>query len=641
MKNRYHDLPSSCIELHGWAEEFITRQKSGLTGHPEEQGFPFNGGMWTEIMDFRDREFSDFGSGWWPYEQTAYYLDGALRCAYLSDSEDLLKKVRKNIKYFIDSADENGQMHIAGVEDDSWPIVVFMRMLFQEYDCTKDEELREAIRRHYYAVYSDSATQNIPTGSGFDIRLILHVEHLCRLTDITEDFWFTERAEELYKQFTESSLAENNPIRISLTAEGMINAAVPAGHGVTYNEFLKLPAILYISTGKPQYLKAMENAFKMLADNHELSSGLASSIEELYGKAPHLAHEVCNVIDFNWACGWALLATGNSVYADKMEKVLYNAGMSSVTSDFKAHQYYSAPNMPISTDYASSWNDQYDWGHQAKANFCYRPGHSTECCSGNIHRMLPTYINRMCLVEKDAVNINFYIPSTVDIDINGELLRMRQVTNYPFEHSSNITIESAPQKEVAVRFRIPAWADSYVIEFNDEIILKGTDSGFFAEIKRIFKDGDRIQISFDASPVIDDRDSCIAVNYGPLVFSYPVPAKELQTTNDSVGKCSNEFPAYQLVPAKADGWQYAVSPDISNKDLSLAVRCSNDYPWDYNYSGLTITMTAFKVKNWRLEDFTRLGKYPETIEKGEAVSLNLIPMGCTLLRMTDFPKVSR
>jgi len=94
------DLASNNIKLSGWAKEYLVRQVSGLTGHPEESGFPFNTGMWTEDMDFRDREFPG-GSEWWPYEQTALYLDGALRCGYMIESEELIRRAEENILYVI------------------------------------------------------------------------------------------------------------------------------------------------------------------------------------------------------------------------------------------------------------------------------------------------------------------------------------------------------------------------------------------------------------------------------------------------------------------------------------------------------------------------------------------------------------
>ena len=112
-----NDLSSNNIELTGWAKEFMNRQETGLTGHPEESGFPFNTGMWTKHMDYTDREFPG-GSGWWPYEQTGYYLDGALRCGYLNNSDELIIRVKENINHVINNADEEGTLHAGSVADD-------------------------------------------------------------------------------------------------------------------------------------------------------------------------------------------------------------------------------------------------------------------------------------------------------------------------------------------------------------------------------------------------------------------------------------------------------------------------------------------------------------------------------------------
>jgi len=125
------DVPSGSIKLHGWAAEFLKTQEEGLTGNPQESGFPFNTGMWTESMNVRDREYPLHGSDWWPYEQTAYYLDGALRCGHILKSEQLLARVRENISHIAAGAAEDGRLRAGDIEDDSWPMVVIMRMLFE------------------------------------------------------------------------------------------------------------------------------------------------------------------------------------------------------------------------------------------------------------------------------------------------------------------------------------------------------------------------------------------------------------------------------------------------------------------------------------------------------------------------------
>ena len=150
------DLPSSQFIAQGWASEFLRRQEIGLTGHPEESGWPFNTALWTEEMDVKDDEFQYWRSPWWPYEHTGYYLDGALRTAYAINSQPLMDRVDANIKYVLDHADADGRLHAGniGVEHEWWPMVVFMRLLLEKYDATKDPALLKAIEKHYKATYS-------------------------------------------------------------------------------------------------------------------------------------------------------------------------------------------------------------------------------------------------------------------------------------------------------------------------------------------------------------------------------------------------------------------------------------------------------------------------------------------------------
>lgn len=64
------------IQPKGWVKEFLVRQKSGLTGHPEAMACPYNTCLWNgEIR----RNSEEYGDDWWRYEQTAYYTDALLR----------------------------------------------------------------------------------------------------------------------------------------------------------------------------------------------------------------------------------------------------------------------------------------------------------------------------------------------------------------------------------------------------------------------------------------------------------------------------------------------------------------------------------------------------------------------------------
>ena len=143
-KGMYRDIPSDQFTPSGWVEEYLNRQVSGLTGHPEQSGFPFNRNGWIDGLDYEDREVKG-GQSWFPYEQAAYYLDGALRCGYMVNNASLKRRATDNIEYMMNSADANGQMRLLDIEDDWWPLVVFIRLMIEEYEVTKDPKILNSL----------------------------------------------------------------------------------------------------------------------------------------------------------------------------------------------------------------------------------------------------------------------------------------------------------------------------------------------------------------------------------------------------------------------------------------------------------------------------------------------------------------
>ncbi len=79
---RYIPVALSQIQPEGWVREFLTRQCSGITGHPQASGYPFDHTFWgnpTKVPDVPDPNML-----WWPYEQTAYRIDGAIKAGFLA-----------------------------------------------------------------------------------------------------------------------------------------------------------------------------------------------------------------------------------------------------------------------------------------------------------------------------------------------------------------------------------------------------------------------------------------------------------------------------------------------------------------------------------------------------------------------------
>ena len=108
---------------------------------------------------------------------------------------------------------------------------------------------------------------------------------------------------------------------------------------------------------------------------------------------------------------------------------MFNAGIGAVTKDFRAEQYFSAPNQFIATMTSNhlGYND---------ARMAFLPGHDTECCTGNVNRFMPYYIEQMWLrTEGGGIAAALFGPGAINTEVGsrqtiGKKLRRRTPTTH-------------------------------------------------------------------------------------------------------------------------------------------------------------------------------------------------------------------
>ncbi|MBC8217583.1 MAG: glycoside hydrolase family 127 protein [Planctomycetes bacterium] len=608
-------MPIGAVRARGWTHEFLSRQRKGLTGHPEVSGYPYNTGMWVGRIF---RPIGHWGETWFPYEQTAYYIEGAIRCAHLLNDDSLTAQVRANFTYAFDhpSVDETLRGD-APVND--WCRAVFGRALMAEYSVTADRKILDVLSRNYLTkprLYSDTLKCS-------------NIEVLCWLYGRTGNRAFLEMAEESYLK---GSLAEH-----------ILN---PAGHGVCYCEKAMLPAILYIYTGNQEYLDTAPDGLRSLEQKHVLVSGAPSSVEQLSGNAPDCAYEMCNVVALSWTYGYVLMATKEVEWADKIEKVVFNAGLGGITKDFKAHQYYSAVNQAMAAENNSHFNDRSQWGLSAHARMSYRTGHDTECCTGNLHRMFPNYVARMWMHDRESQGVaaTLYGPSEVTFQVAGSShnVTITETTDYPFSEEIVFSVRAKEPVTFSLGLRIPGWCKDASVTLNGTLQNAILKAGTFFSINRTFRDGDQVKLILPMELKLTrwNKDhSGVAIERGPLVYSLPVKARPCKYTYVACTVAS-DFPSYFLYPDSS--WNYALKINELNlmKIAEVSKAEAIGYGWDLDGEPVSIRVPARRVNNWSMKKDEPTPLWPRTLELAdEEETLTLVPFGCTLLRMTVFPAV--
>lgn len=616
-KSVLQDIGIEGMKAEGWMKEVLTTQRNGLTGHIQVAGAPFDKEGWGDATQKKMDRWEDF-------EQTGYWADGALRCGYLIDDPELTQRVKEWIDFQINHPKEDG--FIGPELHNLWPHVVFFRVIMAEYSRNPSPKIIKALSNHYKnAARSQTLIKTGGPEWDFNERTMLHIEMLCWLYQQTNDAFFIEKAENTYKAFC----SRKSPF----TMQAFLSDEVPIVHSVSSFETLKIPVILYINTGKKEYLDAAIHGIQKVYKYHGLADGIPSGNEAHDGNMPNEVHETCCVSDAQWALGYFLQATGDVQWADLMEKICFNAAFSVVWKDFKSLQYYSSPNQVIAKNNSSFC--MYVGGQDRMA---YRIAHGPACCNGNMNRMIPLFCSRQWMKKGDnGIVAAMYAPSSFTTKLKGSKneITIQEETNYPFEETIRFRMKMKRSTPFSFWLRIPQWCKGASITVNGQAADIVCKAGTFVEVQRKFSDGDIIELKLPmkAKSVSMPYDG-VAFERGPLVFSLNVKAQEEITETRELDGI--KFQSRILTPLSE--WNYA-PVDTEN----IEVVNSNDYSniWNPEMTPVRLKVKAVTVTNWQLyrDNFTPY--MPSVIRKGEEKVIELVPVGTTVLRMTVFPDIRR
>ncbi len=650
----FKQVPVKEIKPNGWLRRYLLNQRNGLTGHLEEAGYPFNAAGWgKKVAD---------SSSWWPYEQTGYWIDGMITAGYLLNDSLLLGKAKDKIYPVLK---ETGSDHFIGPNylkkrknKHRWVHTVYFRALMREYVASGDQMILQKMKNFY--LYQDEK-------NFYEIRDQLNIENILWIYQQTGDTTLYKLAAGIYDKINYQGLLDR-----PVTASSFLKLEPVYEHGVTYNEAAKLGAILYLNNGDKKYLDPSVAAYDKIDKYYMMVDGVNVSSEHLR-TPPHSlqTHETCDIADFSWSLGYLLMATGDATYADKIEKAIFNAAPGSVTSDFKALQYLSGPNQVI-LDSTSNHNKFF----KGNTAMMFGPNQFTECCPGNVNRIMPNYVSRLWMKNKDkGIAAVMYGPSEWNGIIHGVNVDIKQDTRYPF--SDDITFEFSPETAVdfSFTFRIPAWCKEAEVKINGEISETVYEPGKYYSINRNFETGDRITLILPQKARLSNwPNGGVALERGPLVYSLKInenwQALEPDKNNP---RSTSSFPAYHLYP-KSD-WNYALALKENNLESQIKViyhKWNND-PWNTDTAPISIKVPAKKINQWKIinkdtvfyamntpiqengktiwrekSDFQKKGQFSFTpaLPSADFIQQNvneqleeiiLIPYGSAKLRMTIFP----
>jgi hypothetical protein len=629
----FRSLPPGAVKPEGWLRAYMEKQATQLGSQLPNISWPFTEPYWKG---------EEQAESWWPWEQKAYWLDGAARLAILMDDEALMDKVEATLNYTLAHAAPDGYLGPTFFENPKgdyyrWPQTVFFRSLIATADARAiaPQRIVEAMLKHYVSDTADYGTPN---------RSVTNIEPMLWCYEQSGDARLLALAENAWQEYMQKAAAD--PDKGDLSRMRVYADTPIFAHGVTYAETCKLPSILYNHTGKDEYLKFALAAQRRMFDYHMLIDGIPSTSEWFRTRTSLDSHETCDISDHTWSWGYLMMATGNGMWGDHIERACFNAGPGAIKNDWKALQYFSCPNQFLAT--LDSNHNVENFGDRLMA-YQPNPGQRTACCGGNVHRLFPNYVIRMWMRSQDnGLIATLYGPSKLNTVVGPDHVPVEivQTTDYPFNEQINFKFNGTRSVTFPLSLRIPAWCSEPHIAVNGISIPTLAPNNGFIKLSRRFKPGDLITLVLPMKLAVSRwPQRGIGFEHGPLVYSLPI--KTTWTSIVEPKYTTPEFPSWNAKPASA--WNYGVRLDAGNLEGQIKIQrqqLTND-PW--GNPPISLSVPAKKIESWSLlanpdnptQKFTP--PLPElSVSKVSEVAetIALVPYGSTELRVTIFPDLS-
>jgi hypothetical protein len=337
---------------------------------------------------------------------------------------------------------------------------------------------------------------------------------------------------------------------------------LPGEHAYSHVNAFSSAMQAYLVLGNEKHLHAAKNGFEFLRATQSFATGGWGPDEQFrkpgsgeIGESLKNSHA-----HFETPCGayghfkiarYLLRATRDSRYGDSMERVLYNTILGA---------------KPLKEDGTSFYYSDYN-------NSFARKGYYKDkwpCCSGTFPQLTADYGISCYFHNNESIFVNLYTPSRVKWSHADARVTLTQHTNYPNELSSQIEISSDKPARFVLHVRIPAWAGPKTsVAVNGKRIASALIPGTFAALDGTWKDGDRIELEFEAGTTLEAVDpqhpSIVAVVNGPLaLFAVGEIPKDIQRRAlERVDRISNRSDTWQ---AKTEAGVLTLKPFASIQD---------------------------------------------------------------------------
>lgn len=321
---------------------------------------------------------------------------------------------------------------------------------------------------------------------------------------------------EVWEEKHERSIQSHVPVREMETAEG---------HAVRAGYLYSAMADLAGEYQDEELFSACRKIFDNIVQKRMYITGGVGSSRVV--EAFTIDYDLPNMTAYTESCAAIALAffanrmselEADGIYADTVERVMYNGFLSSTSLDGKAFFYQN----PLEVDPRLHHRDpsshevtiEYPAMQRSEELAC-------SCCPPNIVRFMESLGNLLYTAGEDILFINQFVPSKTKTKVGDQSVGIQQATRYPLDGRIDITLTGMSGLRCAVR--IPGWCRGYRLEMDGNPVTAPVDKGYVY----LMVESDRLDLSLcmdmepqlmEASPFVQENAGRVAVQRGPVIY---------------------------------------------------------------------------------------------------------------------------
>lgn len=535
----------------------------------------------TKAFETRmDDQFHE-NRGLWQGEFWGKWILSAIAAYQYTGDESIKETIDRETKRLIKTQDKNGYIgsykNSAFVEGDVWNVwnrKYALWGLIEAYEVLGDSIILESAKRmmnHLMTEVGPKKVSMVDTGNFYGLPSSSILTPLIKLYKNTNNQEYLNYAEYIVKNW--NAIPDSPP---SILQKGLTGVPVhewfpEKGKWTKAYEFISCVeglVDLYQIVGNPDYLTAAQKIYKTIKVNERVITGGIGYHDKLVGASlkPEGLNEPCDVVYWERLSAKLLAITGEQLYADEIERLIYNVLL-------------------------ASFNEQGDWAvrrlglnepHLVAPLHAFTNYH--QCCVANVPRGMLQLgeVVVMSARQKNELLVNLYIPGSYSVKLsNGKKVNLKVQTEYPKNGEINILLNSDSSFESTLKFRKPDWSPSFSVKVNDIKIGELSEESF--SIKRKWNSGDSIKIMLEVGQriiSIPNNENYKALMWGPVVLARSSLLEPKENLDKTVS-----IENLKLIP-------------VSGSDKT-------------NNTWMEFTATAISGKTFKLCDYSSTGKVYE------------------------------